>query len=515
MNGRRRGLVLTVGLIVFSLTATASASWLATGTGSAYSRAQALGTGNTPTVSVTARNVTVSWTATGSGAPPGGYVIKRYDTSNNLQTIGASCTGTIAALTCTENAVPAGSWKYTVTPAQGSWRGTESAKSATATVTAAALTITSPSTNALPTTFAGQITNFISGQTVTYRLDDPSTGTVLTGSIVPSPVPTNGSATVSVTIPAGTANGTHTIYAVGSAGDQPGASITITRPQIGTSVIAKSQGGHASLIKQGGTYFIYANATGTGNPPAGLSTLTANVSNLTTGQTTVAMTNGSFSVDTNTYNYRSAQLTANASLSAGSKSYSLTLTDTAGSTTSSNFSVTVDNTIPTASDIQTQNNNTIVGQAQITDTITYTFSEPIEPFSILAGWDGTSTPVVVRITHGLLALGDDGAEIYNSANSAVLPYGQVDLGRNDYVNGLLGGRLDFGASGTASTMVMSGNSVTVTLGNRTTVGALVSAGTAGGTGTMTWNPVATPYDWAANAMSTATVNQSTAPAKEF
>jgi hypothetical protein len=515
MSARRTLLIGSIALIAFAFTATASAGWIVTGTGSSYGKAQALGAGNTPTVSVSGRNVTVSWAATSGGAPVGGYVVKRYDTSNNLQTIGTACTGTIAGLTCIENAVPAGGWKYTVTPAQASWRGTESAKSATATVAAAALTINSPSTNALPTTFAGQITNFISGQTVTYRLDDPSSGTVLTGSIVPSPVPTNGTATVSVTIPAGTANGTHTIYAVGSAGDQPGASITINRPQIGTSVIAKSQGGHASLIKQGGTYFIYANATGTGNPPAGLSTLTANVSNVTTGQTTVAMTNGSYSVDNNTYNYRSAQLTANASLSAGPKSYSLTLTDTAGSTTSSNFSVTVVNTIPTASDIQTHDNNTIVGQAQITDTITYTFSEPIEPFSILAGWDGSSTPVVVRITHGLLALGNDGVEIYNSANSAVLPYGQVDLGRNDYVNGVLGGRLDFGASGTASTMVMSGNSVTVTLGTRTTVGALVSAGTASGTGTMTWNPVATPYDYAANPMSTASVNQSGGPAREF
>jgi hypothetical protein len=444
-------------------------------------------------------------------------VIKRYDTSNNLQTIGSACAGTVAALTCTENAVPAGSWTYTVTPAQGSWRGTESAKSATATVTAAALTINTPSTNVLPTTFSGQITNFISGQTVTYRLDDPSTGTVLTGSIVPSPVPTNGTATVSVTVPGGTANGTHTIYATDAAGDQPGASITITRAQITTSVIAKSQGGHGGQIKQGGGYFVYANAVGTGSPPAGLSTLTADVSNVTTGQTAVALANGSFTVDGVSYNYRSAAgaLTANGALSAGAKSYSLTLTDTAGSTTSSSFSVTVDNTVPFASDIQTQNVNTIVGQAQITDTITFTFSEPIEPFSILAGWTGASTPVVVRITHGLLALGHDGLEVYNSADSATLPYGQVDLGRNDYVNALLGGTLRFGVSGTASTMVMSGNSVTITLGTLSTTGLGTAPSTASGTGTMTWSPVATPFDWAANAMSTATVNQAGGPLKEF
>jgi hypothetical protein len=415
-------LIVSTAAIAVAFAATAWAGWIVPGSGTSYGKALALGAGNTPTASVSNRTVTVSWTAPSGGAPPAGYLVKRYDTSNNLQTIGSACTGTIAALTCTENALPNGSWKYTVTPAKGNWRGAESAQSATA---------------------------------------------------------------------------------------------TVVGPNIGTSVIAKSQGGHGGTIKQGGTYFVYGNAVGSGNPPAGLSTLTADVSSVTTGQTAVPLVNGSFTVDGVSYNYRSAQLTANASLSAGSKAYSLSLTDTAGSSSSSNFSVTVDNTVPFASDIQTANHNTIVGQAQITDTITYTFSEPVEPFSILAGWDGTSTPVVVRVTHGLLALGNDGAEIYNSANSSVLPYGQVDLGRNDYVNGILGGRLDFGASGTASTMVMSGNSVTVTLGTRTTVGALVTAGTAGGTGTMVWNPVATPYDWAANVMSTATVNQSGGPAKEF
>ena len=158
-----------------------------------------------------------------------------------------------------------------------------------------------------------------------YRLDDPSSGTVLTGSITPTPVPSNGTATVSVTLPAGTSNGSHTIYAVGNLGDQPGASITVNRPQIGTSVIAKSAGGVAGYIKQGGTYFVYANATGSGNPPAGLSTLKADVSSVTTGATAVTLSNGSFTVDGQSYNYRSAQQTANAVLGAGSKSYALTL----------------------------------------------------------------------------------------------------------------------------------------------------------------------------------------------
>src|SRR3954451_18623291 len=75
--------------------------------------------GNTPTTSVNVQAVTVSWTAStlSDGRAVSGYVIKRYDAGSGVvQTILSNCTGTVVALTCTENAVPNGSWKYTVTP---------------------------------------------------------------------------------------------------------------------------------------------------------------------------------------------------------------------------------------------------------------------------------------------------------------------------------------------------------------------------------------------------------------
>ena len=54
---------------------------------------------------------------------------------------------------------------------------------------------------------------------------------MLAGSITPSPVPVGGSATVSVTIPAGTSLGAHTVFAVGSLGSTASAAITSsTRP---------------------------------------------------------------------------------------------------------------------------------------------------------------------------------------------------------------------------------------------------------------------------------------------
>ena len=82
---------------------------------------------------------------------------------------------------------------------------------------------------ALPGTKTGQIQNFAAGQTVSFRLDNPDSGTVLTSSINPDPVPAGGSSSVSVTIPSGTSNGSHTVYAIGSAGDIASAQVTVNR----------------------------------------------------------------------------------------------------------------------------------------------------------------------------------------------------------------------------------------------------------------------------------------------
>jgi hypothetical protein len=301
----------------------------------------------------------------------------------------------------------------------------------------------------------------------------------------------------------------------------PGDTITaapdFVPPAITAQVVSKTQGGVTGYVKKGGAYFVYANVSpDTGNPASGLATVKTNAAELTSGQTAAAMTSGTYTAAGVSYNYRSAELTATAAVE-GSKTVPVTATDNAGNANTVNATVIVDNTPPTGTDIQTTNvAGGTNGLAELGDKITYTFSEPIEPESILAGWTGASTNVVVRlIDNGILGLsaGNDEVVIYNSANSTQLPLGAINMGRGDYVAGLLGGYCSFGVSGTASTMVMSGNTITITLG--TEVGVLVGPTTAAGTGTMIWTPQATPYDRAANAMSTAAVTQSGAPKKAF
>ena len=294
--------------VLLALCSPAAASWNGNGSGPSYAKARSLPAPAAPTTSVTGRSVTVSWTAPGGAVPVTGYLVKRYNGSDVEQTVLAGCTGTIATTSCTENAVPAGSWRYTVTAVRGNWRGSESPKSATVTMTGPALDLSPATMTSLPNTLSGSLAQFATGQTVTYRLDNPTTGTVLSATTTPGTIPSNGTASVTVTIPSATTNGSHTVYAIGSAGDQASKSITVNTPTITTSVLAKSAGGEAAFIGANKNYYVYGNVTGSGNPPAGLASLTANVSNFTPGTTAAPMTFGSYTVGGVSYNYRSAQL---------------------------------------------------------------------------------------------------------------------------------------------------------------------------------------------------------------
>ncbi|HYJ23015.1 MAG TPA: hypothetical protein VEW07_13445 [Solirubrobacterales bacterium] len=275
-------------------------------------------------------------------------------------------------------------------------------------------------------------------------------------------------------------------------------------PTASASLIGKSQGGVPGYIRQGGTYNVYANVSDSGNPPSGVSSVAGGLGTITTGQSAAALSAGSFAIGGAAYSYRSANLTANATLAAGTYSYSLTSKDVLGAARlQTGFTVIVDNTAPTAVEIQTTNKSgNAVGRPEIGDSVVYTFSERIDPGSILSGWTGTTTSVVTRITNATT----DALTVFNAANTTQLPLGSVGLGRNDYVTA----SATFGSTGTASTMVQSGNTITVTLGT-----ASSGPSTASSTGTMTWSPSASAYDLAGNAQSTATRTETGSADKEF
>jgi len=215
--GRRRRLlvvsavVLVAGGLASGLFAYFSGAASAGSAGGAAATSLAPGTPPTSVSSQPGRAVTISWEATtlANGRPVDGYLVTRYDANPPYApqiTLGG-CGGIVAALGCTETAVPFGSWQYTITPVIGTnWRGTESTKSGTVTIGAGSLTLgqstlglTAFSGGSSQATLTGSLSGFASNEGVTYRLDDSTSGTTLAGS--PAAADGSGNATVSVTLP--------------------------------------------------------------------------------------------------------------------------------------------------------------------------------------------------------------------------------------------------------------------------------------------------------------------------
>ncbi len=183
----------------------------------------------------------------------------------------------------------------------------------------------------------------------------------------------------------------------------------------------------------------------------------------------------------------------------GSYDFRAVATDNAGNQTiSSTATSMIDNTGPTAVDVQTANGGGIVRRPTTGDTVTYTFSEPVDPATILSGWDGTATAVTVRLNQAAT----DTMTVYNSANTALLPLGSTTIG-TQFVTG--------NRRFTGSTMVMSGNAITITLGTR--AGGGVATGTVNVT--MVWTPSTAVMDLAGNAMSAAVATETGAADIEF
>jgi hypothetical protein len=206
------------------------------GSGTSRSGSQVVPAAAAPTPVANGRNVTISWPATtlSGGTPSNGYVVRRYNQSLVLQTIGSACQGVITATSCVEANVPTGTWEYTVQPSHFGWTGSASAFSAAITVGASSLAFTSSTTiNTVPTTMTGTIAGF-GGGTLAFHLDS-ATGTTLTGT--PTIVPIGGAGSVTVTIPAGTTDGPHSVFAVDTLTNTASAAFTFVDPPLLTTML--------------------------------------------------------------------------------------------------------------------------------------------------------------------------------------------------------------------------------------------------------------------------------------
>jgi chitinase len=159
-------------------------------------------------------------------------------------------------------------------------------------------------------------------------------------------------------------------------------------------------------------------------------------------------------------------------------------TDNAGNSTTSTTVTNrrVDNTAPTATDIQSANKvGGTAGQAEQGDTMIFTFSEQIAPGTIVAGWDGTGTQsVTVTLTATTVAIA--GATL--GSNTISLPGGGYTNGQNVIFSN--------------STISQAGATLTLTLGTPDKQQFIRT----GGAGNMTWPVAAGLTDVAGNTLVT-------------
>lgn len=274
-------------------------------------------------------------------------------------------------------------------------------------------------------------------------------------------------------------------------------------PYVTRTVIAKTTGYAAGKIRQGSQFYVYAQIDDAGNPPAGVGTVATDVSSISTGGGAVAMAAGAFAVNGVLYNYRTAARTAINPLSAGTKTYSITMTDLVAPTpngqTQTGFTVVVDNTAPAPVDMTSANKvGGTVGRAEQGDSITYTWTEPIDPESLIPGWDGGSpTTVTIEIQNK----GPNDQLHIEQPVGTTINFGTVTLQQN-YAQGTR----DF----TGSSVTMLGNTVTIVLG--TPNGAVNTVTVPTPTG---WQASTGAYDLAGNACTNATITGSGSPRIDF
>jgi chitinase len=184
--------------------------------------------------------------------------------------------------------------------------------------------------------------------------------------------------------------------------------------------------------------------------------------------------------------------TTAATLAVGTYTAQATQADSAGNTgTSAANTFTIDTTKPTATRVvATNKTGGTAGKIENGDTITFTYSEAIDPASVWTGWSGASTTVHLRFTNNSA---NDSFTVLDTADAANVHLGSVATNGN-YVSA---------TTTFNSTMVRSadGASVVVTLGTpssvqSTAVAARNMAWTLGaGIKDLAGNTITTPASW--------------------
>jgi hypothetical protein len=186
-------------------------------------------------------------------------------------------------------------------------------------------------------------------------------------------------------------------------------------------------------------------------------------------------------------------------LAEGVYPYTITMTDNLDNTSTQSANVTVDNTAPKATDVQTTNGGATVGKPEQNDKVTFSHSEMLNRFVA----SESPRPVVVRIDN---SGSSDVLKVYDSFNRNPDYYiGSVKL-NGDYVST----NRTFGATGTKSMLVRNGSNVELTLGTASGTTNKVTANK-----TMVYSPLTLGTDPACNHLLATSATESGAGDPDF
>ena len=110
----------------------------------------------------------------------------------------------------------------------------------------------------------------------------------------------------------------------------------------------------------------------------------------------------------------------------------MTATDVAANVSNLGGSVTIDNVVPAPTNISASGG--IAGRPEVGDVFTLTTNDTLDTFSLLANWTGAATTVQVRfVQQG----GGDRLQVWDSAGTTQIPFGTINLDRNDFTTSTL------------------------------------------------------------------------------
>jgi hypothetical protein len=439
-----------IGLVGVLGTGVALAAWLVTGSATLHTAAATMSAGNAPSATASGSTVHVTWPANEivAGTPVTGYRVVRYDGGGTAQPAQGGCSGVVSSAGCTEPGVPDGSWTYRVQPVEGTqWTGAPSDPSGTVVVSTVSVTFPEAANYGVASWNKG-------------------CGTAASGDICGTAVTAPGVKLSKVEVrlsgggweqsfDAGKTANWRVPFAVDAF---PGAGSYTVR-----AVVTDANGRRSETSR---TFTVHPEVppvpTFTATPPA-LTNQTSATFGFDSSRNDVTF---ECSLDNATFSGCTSGVTVH-SLTSRSHRFRVQARDGGDNVSPvATATWTVDASAPQATDVQASGGT--AGVIEAGDRLTLSYSEPMAPASLVAGWDGGALPVTVRISGTTVT-------IHDGANGAQLTaFGSVDLAKPGYVGQ---------AVAVPASMVLSGDTVTITLGALDNPPAAVTVA-----GNMRWTP---------------------------